>query len=280
MDRLPRSNDLIVKYGHGQSEGRAAWVDFKKSAQKWPIWVTLAWMDVKQRYRRAVLGPFWITISMMVLVFTLGVLYSGIFNQQVYYFLPYLAAGFIVWNLISTTISESTNAFIQAEGLIKHGGIPLLLHVFRAVFRNFIISAHNIVVMLPIYAWQPNLITWTLILVLPGVLLLVLNFIWISLVTGILCARFRDLPPIVGNLLQIIFFISPVMYFPSSVPAKLQFIVNLNPFYYAIDVIRAPLLGQTPTLFAYFFLAFSAVFGLLGAFLLFSSKRRRIAYWI
>jgi ABC-type polysaccharide/polyol phosphate export permease len=269
-----------VQFGAGRSNSDAALDDLRRGLRQWVLWTTLGWLDVKQRYRRAVLGPFWITISMLVMVVALGVLYAGIFHQEVRSFLPYLAGGFIVWGFISSTVTESTTTFVAAEGLLKQGGIPLTFHVFRTIFRNFIISAHNLTVMLLIYVWQPSILSWHLLLIIPGLALLIANFVWISIIVGILCTRYRDLPPIVTNLLQIMVFISPIMYQPSSLPPDLQFVVRLNPIYYFVDVVRSPLLGLAPSYQTYLVLVASFVAGSLLAFYCFAKTRARVAYWV
>jgi len=269
-----------VQFGAGRSSTQAALADLRDGLRKWRLWMSLGWLDVKQRYRRAVLGPFWITISMLVLVVALGVLYAGIFRQEVRSFLPYLAAGFIVWSFISTTITDGTITFVQAEGLLKQGGIPLTLHIFRTIFRNFVIGAHNLTVMLLMYLWQPSLLSWHLLLLIPGLILMTANLIWISAIVGTLCTRFRDLPPIVANLLQIFVFISPIMYKPTSVPPDLEFVIHLNPFYYFIDVVRSPLLGAAPSSTSYAVLLALAVVGSTMAFYLFQRTRARVAYWV
>lgn len=269
-----------VHLGAGRSQSQAALDDLRSGLQQWLLWVTLGWLDVKHRYRRAVLGPFWIIINMLVMVVSLGVLYAGIFHQETRSFLPYLAAGFIVWSFISTTITESTTTFVVAEGLLKQGGMPLSLHVFRTIFRNFVVSAHNLTVMLLIYIWQPSLLSWHLMLIIPGFLLMIANFVWISIIVGVLCTRFRDLPPIVTSLLQILVFISPIMYRPESLPPELAFIVKLNPFTYFIDAVRGPLLGLVPSPQTYLVLITLAVVGSLLAFYFFVKTRHRVAYWV
>jgi ABC-type polysaccharide/polyol phosphate export permease len=280
--RKPRGElPTVIYFGTAGGYRREATVrDVLDALQRWRLWITLGWLDVKQRYRRAVLGPFWITISMAVLVLTLGTVYAGLFKQDVRSFLPYLAAGFIVWNFCTAAINESTTAFVQAEGLIKQGGIPLSLHIFRTIFRNFIISAHNLSVMLLLYVWQPSLLNWHLLLLVPGLALMLVNFAWISIIIAVFCTRFRDLPPIIGNVLQILFFVTPVMYRPETLPAHLSLLVKLNPFFYLIEVVRAPLLGSAPSAEAYAVLVSFAVGGSLLAFWFFARTRARIAYWL
>lgn len=270
---------LAVVYSSGFSR-RATFEDVFEGFKRWHLWVTLAWLDLKQRYRRAVLGPFWITISMSVMVLTLGTVYAGLFKQDVHSFLPYIAAGFIVWNFITGTVTDSTTTFVQAEGLIKQGGMPLSLHVFRTIFRNFVINAHNLSVMPLLYLWQPSLLNWHLLLLLPGIVLMLLNFVWISIIVGVFCTRFRDLPPIVVNLLQILFFVTPIMYRPDTLPPNLSFFVSFNPLYYLVEVVRAPMLGLAPPPLAYPILGISLVTGSMLTFWFFARTRSRLAFWL
>jgi ABC-2 type transport system permease protein len=271
---------VVVYFGAGRSQIKAAFEDVLSGLKLWHLWISLASLDVKQRYRRAVLGPFWITISMTILVVTLGIVYSGLFKQDVHSFLPYLATGFIVWNFCTGTINDSMTMFVQAEGLIKQGGLPLSLYVFRTIFRNFIINAHNLAVMLLLYIWQPALLNWHLLLLVPGLVLMLMNFAWGSIIIGVFCTRFRDLPQIVANILQILFFVTPVMYRPEALPARLSLLVQLNPFYYLIEAVRAPLLGSSPPHNAYIALTLFFIAGSSLTFWFFGRTRVRIAYWL
>lgn len=270
----------IRHFGENERKDEAAMRDLAAGLRDWSLWMSLGWLDVKQRYRRAVLGPFWITISMGVFVFALGIIYAGIFKLDTTQFLPYLAAGVIVWNIISTTITESGEVFVRAEGLIKHGGIPLSLHVFRVVFRNLIVGAHNFTVMVLLYVWQPSLLSFNALLVVPGLVLVILNLTWISMLVGVLCTRYRDLPPIITNVMQIIFFLSPILYKPTTLPAKLSFIVNVNPVFYFVEAVRAPLLGETPRVRIFVVLVAFAVMGWVVTFRFFQVARSRVPYWV
>ena len=277
---VKRDSSVAIQLGAGTSATDATIKDLLGGLYRWHLWTAFAWLDVKQRYRRAVLGPFWITISMCVLVFALGIIYAGIFRQDVTQFLPYLAAGFIIWYFLSGTINESATAFIQAEGLIRHGGIQLSVHVLRTVYRNIIIGAHNLTVMLLLYVWQPVLLNWKILLLIPGLALMIANIMWVSLLVGVLCTRFRDLPPIVTNVLQMLMFVSPIMYRPNTLPAHLTFVIQFNPIYYLIEAVRAPLLGQAPSASTLIVLVIFAVLGWAIAFWFFKITRSRVAYWI
>ncbi|QPH52616.1 ABC transporter permease [Pontivivens ytuae] len=93
-------------YGDPAQATAKAIGDLTEGLQSWQLWTNLGWQDVQQRYRRAVLGPFWITISMMTLVLALGIIYAGMFRIEVDVFIPHIASGFVIWYYFSSTIND------------------------------------------------------------------------------------------------------------------------------------------------------------------------------
>ena len=110
------------------------------------LWLHLGWQDIRQRYRRSLLGPIWISITMAVTAIALGILYAGLFGNDLSLQLPYILVGFIVWGFISGCITEGAEVFIANEGLIKHLPAPLSVHVYRLVWRQTLFFLHNLVV--------------------------------------------------------------------------------------------------------------------------------------
>ena len=123
-----------------------AWRDLREGFGKRELWLHLGWQDIKQRYRRSVLGPFWITIATGATAVAMGLLYSKLFKLELSEHLPYVTMGLIVWNLINASILEGAEVFIANEGLIKQLPTPLSVHVYRLVWRQMILFAHNIII--------------------------------------------------------------------------------------------------------------------------------------
>jgi lipopolysaccharide transport system permease protein len=166
--------------------------DLYEGLRAWPMWSTLGWQDIRQRYRRSVLGPIWITLSMGILVGTLGVIYGRVFNTELKDYLPFLCLGFIVWGFISSSANECCTAFTASAGIIKQSKGAFSIHVLRVVWRNFIVFAHTFVIFVPvaiIFGVKPYP---AMLLALPGLMLLFLNSIWLGLVIAILSTRFYD----------------------------------------------------------------------------------------
>ena len=253
--------------------------DVVEGACAFRLWRLLGWQDVRQRYRRSVLGPFWLTLSMGALVGGLGLLYAGLFRMDVANYLPFLASGFIVWGLVSGLITDGCAAFTSAESMIKQAGPPLSVHVYRVVWRNLVIFAHNVViyvVVAAIFLIQPG---WAGLLALPGLVLLCLNGVWMGLLLGLVSARFRDVPQIVASIVQLAFFITPIIWKPELMPDR-ALIVDLNPFFHLLEVVRAPSLGQAPGLVSWLAVLGIALGGWSVTLLVYRRYCWRIAYWI
>ena len=261
------------------SQATLAFIDLVRGAHSRHLWGLLGWQDIRRRYRRSFLGPFWLTISMGVLVGALGTLYGTLLKVEVAEYIPFLAAGFVVWTFIQGVVTDGCTAFINAESIIKQVGLPLSVHVYRVVWRNLLIFFHNAVIFVVVAAIFSVWPGWVGLLVVPGLILLCLNVIWAGLLLGIVSARFRDVPPIVASVVRILFFVTPIIWMPELMPGR-AFVLDFNPFYHLVEVVRAPLLGQAPGLASWLAVSGFVLGGWLVTFELFRRYRRRIAYWV
>lgn len=243
------------------------------------VWLHLAWQDTKQRYRRSIIGPFWITISTGIMVLAMGPLYGALLKQEIGPYIQHLAVSLIVWMFISGVINESCSAFIGAAGYIKEIKLPLFVHVLRVLAKNLIMLAHNSVIVLLVLIAYPPTRGGVVGLAIIGLVVVIGNLLWIGLVTALLCARFRDIPQIVTNVVQVAFFISPILWKADMLGSN-KFVADLNPLYHLVDVIRAPLLGQLPANLSWFVVFGMLIAGSVFALCLFSRFRSRVAYWI
>ena len=261
------------------SQAARALSDIVQGARAMQLWGRLGWQDVRLRYRRSTLGPFWLTISMGMLVSLLGLLYGLLFKVDIERYLPFLALGFVFWTMISNLISDACGIFVNARTIIKQMAMPFSVYVYQLVWRNLIVLGHNaliFVVVATIFQIWPG---WVGLLMLPGLALLCLNGIWVGLLLGLVAARFRDVPPIVESLMRIGFFVTPVIWMPEFLPGRVA-LLDWNPFYHLLEVVRAPLLGQVPTPLAWLVALGTTVFGWVVAFCMYCRFRRHIAYWV
>jgi ABC-2 type transport system permease protein len=253
--------------------------DIVSGLKRWELWLTLGWHEIRQRYRRSVVGPFWLTISMGMMIGGIAYLSAGLFGDSIEHFLPYIAIGIIVFNLITSVATDGSYVFISSARTILQTKAPLSIYVYQMLWRNVLIFAHNFciyLILLPFFKIDIGLVT---LLALPGFFLIILIGFWTGIILGGLSTRFRDVPPIVASVMQVAFFLSPVFWSPSSLKGRDVF-VNFNPFYYLLEVVRMPLLGQAPPLSMW--LCVLAMNGAMGvvALLFLARYRARIAYWL
>lgn len=253
--------------------------DLMEGLQRWRLWSQLGWHDIRKRYRRSVLGPFWLTLSMAVMVASLGLIYGTLFRLELDGYLPFLAVGLATWTFIASFLNEGCGSFIELEPLIKNVRIPMSVHVLRVLWRNLIIYGHNIVIYIvvaPLFGVWPGAAG---LLAFVGLALLLVNAGWIMLLLGMICTRFRDVPPIIASVIQLLFFVTPVMWKPELLGHR-RYLMALNPFHHLLEVIRGPLLGQVPGWESWVAGVLFALAGWTLTFVCFARFRKRIAYWL
>jgi ABC-type polysaccharide/polyol phosphate export permease len=253
--------------------------DLIEGLSRWQLWSMLGWNDIQQRYRRSALGPFWITISMAIFVVLLGVIYSKLFHQDIAVFLPYVATGLIAWGFVAGTTTEACSAFAENAGIIRQIRLPYTIYAMRMIWRGFIVFLHNVVLIVPIAIVFRIEFGFATLLVLPGLLLVVLNQIWASVVIGIIATRFRDTTQLVATAIQILMFVTPIMW-PVSALSDARLIAEINPFYHLVELVRAPLLGGLAGLLSWAVVFAMCVGGYALAALLLTRAHRRLVYWL
>ena len=245
----------------------------------WPVWTILGWDDIRQRYRRSVLGPFWITLSMGVFILLLGIIYSRLFHIDISTYLPYLSLGFIVWGFMSAVANDSCIAFHESGRIIKQIKLPFMTYVFRVIYRNFIVFLHTIVIFIPIAIYFRIMPDWNMLLALPGLFLVVVNAAWVATLLAIFSTRFRDIQPIVATTVQLLMFATPIMWTASSL-GNARIVAEINPIYHLIEIVRAPMLGHVPEWQSWLIAGGLAAAGSVLAAGLLVSKSRRIVFWL
>ncbi len=279
---LPRLGATTLDLGSDVTRAQLhgmAWADVAGGAKLWRLAVMLAWLDIKLKYRGSMLGPFWLTISTAVMVAAMGGLYSVLFHMDLHTYLPFLALSLVMWNCMGGLVGDACSTFTQSEGMIRSVRMPFFVHAIRVVIRTIISLLHNLPVVLAVfvifYAWPGAVALWSLF----GFALWTLDAFAACMLLGALCARFRDVPPIVGSVMQIAFFITPIVWRPEQLGAK-GWWLPYNPFDALLEVVRSPMLGHTASLQVWTLaLAYSAAFCTL-TWMMFARVRMRLSFWV
>lgn len=264
----------------------AAWRDLVRGFKQHELWLQLGWQDIKQRYRRSVLGPLWITIATGVMALALGLLYSVLFKIPVATFLPHVTVGLIMWGFISGCIKEGAQVFIENEGLIKQLPSALSVHVYRLVWKQTLFLAHNLVIWLILIMLFPRPLGWDILLAIPALTLLILNGVWVAMFFGIVATRYRDVAPLLEAGVQLLFYVTPIVWMTQTLQdqggaiSERAKLAQLNPLYHYMEVIRAPLIGADLPAYHWWVVIGCTVVGLGLALLAMKQWRFRVSYWV
>jgi lipopolysaccharide transport system permease protein len=260
--------------------GARALADLRAGLAMWRLALTLALLDLRNRYRGSVLGPLWNTLSTAAMVAGLAVLYATLFRIESSDYLRHLAVSLILWQAIAGFLNDACAAFTGSAGVIRQVAMPQTVHLLRSTLRSALTAAHALPILPFVYLHTGRWPGAEALLALPGLALLLATGFAAAMLLGVLCARFRDIPPIVANLTQLFFFLTPVLWTPALLEPEAASWLLLNPFYPLLETLRGPLVegGVGVAVWA----AALGWTGLLAAaaWALFRRYRARIAYWV
>jgi lipopolysaccharide transport system permease protein len=242
-------------------------------------WFYMAVQDIRLRYRRSMIGPWWVTISTGVMVMMLGFLWSHIFGTDLENYLPFFAVGFVIWGWMSGQILDAAGGLFQFGGVIKQMRLPFPIFTLRLNVRQLIILAHNTIIIALVLLLIGKGLSWINLIAIPSLILIQLNLTLLSIVVTIFCTRYQDMAQVVNVGTQIIFFFTPILWQVETLKNR-TYLAEMNPVYHWIEIIRAPLLGHLPNASNYLWsLASLAVLSILAAYFV-GRYRSRIAYWL
>lgn len=254
--------------------------DLVESMRNWRFWIFLGWNDIAKQYRRSFVGPIWIVFNSAFFIVAFGLIGAQLFKLPVNDYLPYFCAGHIFFGFLSALINEGCMTYIHADAFLKQTPYPKLTFVFRLVWRNVIMLAHNLAVLVAVLLWSGHLAQ---VLWLPFIAAVIVTLICgcaVVAILGALAARFRDIPMAVASVMQISFFVTPVMWRPDQLTERARILVHLNPLAAFLEILRAPLLGMPAAPSAWTHSGLATVLALALFAGLYLHARRRIIYWL
>jgi homopolymeric O-antigen transport system permease protein len=245
-----------------------------------PVWTRLGWQEVKRRYRRTFFGPFWATLSIGAFIGGMVFIWAPLFRTDVSSYLPFLSAGLVTWTFATALISEGCGTYTAGTTVITQLNFPYTVLNFSVVWRNIIVFCHNVLIVVIVVIALKIPITWQTLLLFPGIIIVAVNGAWMTILFGMVSARFRDVPPLVGNIIQILMFVTPIFWFSHQLGSAAQPIIKYNVMFHLVEVMRAPMLGTAPSLLSYGVTIAGAIVGWLVTFDLYARFRRRIPFWL
>ncbi len=254
--------------------------DVISGLKRYTLWWALSSNEIKQRYRRSVLGPFWLSLSMLIMVVALGLIYGQLFGMDINQYIPFLAIGLVIWNFVSFLINDGCQTFIVTSAYLKQLAMPKSVFALQVVSRNFLIFIHNVVIVAGLLLYFGIVPHYSALYAVPlGLILIMLSGLSLAIILGGLSARYRDIPQIVASVMQVLFFVTPVM-FRGDMLKNHEWLMTYNPFYYYLEFIRKPLLGEPAPNGSFAVVSMMAFFSVVMALAFLARYRKRITYWV
>lgn len=261
-------------------EVKKAFKDISEGLVAFQIWYSLGKIELIQKYRRSLLGPFWGVINTLVQVVVTGYIFAYLFKTEIHKFLPYLCINLIAWNLLMNSINEASNAFVSNGAILLQVKRPLSTYIYLTMWRNIIIFGHSLVgffIVILIFQIYP---TVTYLLIPFGMLLYLINIGWMCLLVSLVSARYRDVPLIIQNGFSVLIWLTPIYYYPEQLGPTGRQIIELNIFTYVFDIARSPFMNVNPPQSTWIVALITAVIGWSLTMIVFISVRRRVPFWI
>lgn len=246
---------------------------------QWRTSYKLALQDIELRYKRSLLGPFWISAALVATILALAYVFSGVFRTNFVTYISFIGAGLLTWQLVLALVNEASTSVTEHSAYMQNVRMPMTVVAGRIAFRNFIVFVHNFVAVAGLLWVFGAEINQTIVYALPGAGLILLLGYFLTMVLGPICARFRDVPLVIQSAMQVIFFLTPIFWIPQD-SAHSPIFINANPFYHLIELVRAPMLGSMPTALNWQVSLGCCAGAVVLAVLSVSVTRRRLALWL
>lgn len=259
---------------------RAGWVELVDAAWAWRVWHLIGIGDLRRRYARSRIGQFWLTLSSGISIGIIGVMWSLLWKMPVAEILPFLAASMVIWQLLSGIITDATTAFPASAHYLLSQRIACATIVLSLIYRNLLVFLHNAVIIVIVFLIFNRPLSVGAFLVFPALLLTAVSAVWWGYVVATLCARFRDLVPAVQSLLQLVFYLTPIVWKPDFLPEHWRWLNLANPFAVYVSIIRDPLMGEPFAPLPWVLAAAIAAGGLVLSLPFIGRFRRRLLYWL
>lgn len=251
------------------------------SKARWQHWLYASWFRIALRYRKTTLGPLWLLAGPAILIGALGYLYATIGGVAVELFVPHLAVGIIVWSLITSFMNGGTTVVFHNRPKMLHSAVKILDVVMINIFVAILQFLHHTLILVVVYfifRWEIGPIAYISLI---GLLLLIVNGVWYSIVFGILGVRFRDITEIISAMMGALFFLTPILWMPDSTGRGgiLGPYLTYNPFYHYMELIRAPILGNKIETFSWIVVLSITFIGVCAAFIINKKLSKHLTTW-
>jgi len=246
------------------------------------FWAYSTWLGIVTHYRRSRLGAVWMFAPSVLYIWGLGWFFSQIQGRPLREFAAHVAIGIVLFRLMTSVISESTNILTANQAFILDGRVRLTDFALRVLARGLfqtVVAMPMVILALWLY---PELQAVGFAWMLVTIPLILLNMLWFSVLFALFGARFPDMEQLVSNVFLFVFLFTPIIWYASDVPPETLrgILMRLNPLFHFIEAVRAPLLDEHFTRTHLEVLAGMAMSGWLLTTIAYQRYARFVPIWI
>ncbi len=245
------------------------------------FWMFMSANDIRYKYKRTLLGPFWLMFTNAIYIAMLSFVFGALFKNDDPLYVPWVASGVLLWNSIGSVLRESATVFYDKRGfLMQTGAFQAPQLIYWVIWRNVLVFAHQlpiVAVVLVFFHALPSV--QSVLMLIPGLFLFLMALLPVSLSIALMTARLRDLEPLIATILMALFFVTPIMWYPDMLGDK-AWLAYYNPMTYLLELIRNPLLGLPVSVTGYAVSGGVAAFFWLFTIALYQRFANRLAFWV
>jgi ABC-type polysaccharide/polyol phosphate export permease len=248
--------------------------------RNWRVWHLIGVRELRHRYARSRLGQLWLTLSTAIMIVGMGAVWSLLWDLPLRELMPFFGIGLIMWQFLSNVLTDCTSILVAHSHIYRNQKMNFSVSIYSVIYRNIVVLAHNLIIALILIVTFGVPVNWYTLQIVPALALTLITLAWLGYLIAIACLRYRDLIQLVANWVQVMFFLTPVLWKPELLPARYHFIIDFNPLAQLLELLRTPLLGQPVSAWTWCAMALIAFGGGLVALPAIGRYQRRVIFWM
>jgi ABC-2 type transport system permease protein len=201
------------------------------------IWA-LALKDLKLRYKRSLLGFLWALLNPMLLMVVLAVVFSTVMPIHVTHYAIFLLSVLLPWTFFAQSLSYAAESIVGNGDLIKKVAVTKTVFPIAAVVSNLINLLLSMIPLVLIVLVMRHPFHWTWVFLPVPLLALTIFTLGATFFFATANVYYRDVAHIIQVLLNVLFYLTPIIYAIDSIPHRYQWLFKLNPLLYALNGFR------------------------------------------
>ena len=247
---------------------------------KWDLALSLALQDIRDRFARTVLGPFWIVISNAMLVVGITIVFGALFKTDVADFVVYVALGIALWTFISTIMTGASSYLESGKNILFTYNLPWSMQITRKVFVEAIILGIHLLIAIPVILITQSDLGLISLVILPGVLLNLIFGYGLALIIASFGVRYSDLSHALESVMLFLFLFTPVFWLESALGPTRSIFIHYNPLFHFLEIVRAPILDQAIPIDSFVIAFVLAALTLCVGIFVYNKRKGQIGMWM